>query len=87
MTPYPSLSEMGTKVGRAIGEHWDITCRALARGEHAVAEPAFFRLMTGEPHPFANMTFISPSANLASVNLSVPSGGLLSLLLKYTSEL
>ncbi|HSF77517.1 MAG TPA: GNAT family N-acetyltransferase [Steroidobacteraceae bacterium] len=71
MTPYRSLSEMGTTVGRAIGEHWDITCRALARGEHAVAEPAFFRLMTGESHPFANMAFISPSADLAVARAAV----------------
>ena len=62
---------MGTQVGRAIGRHWDIACRALARGEHAVAEPAFFRLMTGEPHPFANMAFIDPSASLASARTAI----------------
>jgi GNAT superfamily N-acetyltransferase len=71
MAPYPALSALGPAVGLAIGMHWDGICRDLARGEHVVVEPAFFRLMTGEPHPFANVAFVSASADLASARAAV----------------
>lgn len=71
MTPYPSLAAMGPDAARSIGRHLDTTFRALARGEHAVDDPSFFRLLTGEPHPLGNMAILAPHATLAATRAAV----------------
>lgn len=71
MTPYPSLAAMGPDAARSIGRHLDTTFRSLARGEHAVDDPSFFRLLTGEPHPLGNMAILAPHATLAATRAAV----------------
>lgn len=71
MKPFSSLSAMGPDVGRAIGMHWDRVFRSLEPFEYSHAEQGYFRVMTGEAHPFANLAFLAPSADLAAAHKGV----------------
>lgn len=67
-SPHDSLSAIGPGLPLLITRHIDHIFRALLRGSHATIDPHYTRLLTGEPHPFAN--FVLFSDPLGSVNIS-----------------
>lgn len=70
-SPCSSLSVLGTAVGPMIGRHLDVAFRSLARGKNVVDEPAFLRVLSGEPHPLGNFAVLSAPTDLASARVAV----------------
>lgn len=69
--PVSSLSSLGPAVGPAIGRHLDLAFRNLARGRNVVEERAFFRVISGEPHPLGNFAVLSDPGDPASARAAV----------------
>jgi NAD(P)-dependent dehydrogenase (short-subunit alcohol dehydrogenase family) len=71
VTPHQTIADLGTNMGHAIGRHLETAFRALAQGPHAVHTPGYFRLTTGEQHPFGNIAILSDSRDLESARAAV----------------
>jgi ribosomal protein S18 acetylase RimI-like enzyme len=71
MAPYSSLAALGSAIGPAIGRHLDVAFREIARGRNVASEPAFLRLLSGEPHPLGNFAVLSAPADLATARKAV----------------
>jgi hypothetical protein len=69
--PYSSLSAVGPAIGRAIGHHLDVAFRDIARGSNVACEPAFLRVLSGEPHPLGNFAVLSAPGDLATARAAV----------------
>ncbi|MFG0283124.1 MAG: GNAT family N-acetyltransferase [Phycisphaerales bacterium JB039] len=63
-SPIASIEALGPAPGQRIACHLDSTFRALA-GRAGTATPAYFRLVTGEPHPFGNLAVITDTGATA----------------------
>ncbi|MGE3513333.1 MAG: hypothetical protein AB7N65_31120 [Vicinamibacterales bacterium] len=70
-TPHPSMAACGPCLGHAIGRHFETAFRQLGRGPHAVDTSTYFRLQTGEAHPFGNLAFLTDSRDLESARAAV----------------
>lgn len=66
-----SLSVLGREVGPMIGRHLDVAFRELARGTNVADEPAFLRLLSGEPHPLGNFAVLSSPTDLGAARIAV----------------
>jgi hypothetical protein len=55
----------------AIGRHFEVTFRSLARGKGIVNAPEFFRLVSGEPHPLGNFAILSNPVGLPATRTAV----------------
>lgn len=71
VAPHQTIAALGTAMGRAIGRHLDITFRTLAQGPRAVHTPGYFRLLTGEAHPFGNIAILADSSDLEAARAAV----------------
>ncbi len=62
--PFPSITAAGPNLGATIAAHIDRAFRHLIADSSAEITPACIRLMTKEPHPFAN--FAAPAAPITA---------------------
>jgi hypothetical protein len=66
-----ALAALGGAPGAAIGRHLDRAFRALVCSEQCAMGPRFFRLLTGELHPFGNFAILSAPVDLDVARESV----------------
>ena len=70
-TPFQTVAELEVGIGRAIGRHLETTFRALAHGPAADHAEGYFRLLTGEPHPFGNIAILADSHDMEAATTAV----------------
>ncbi len=61
--PAPSIAACGNRLGASVEHHLDGTFRAMMRGDAVVSNDSYIRLLTGQPHPFANFALVRTPAD------------------------
>jgi hypothetical protein len=54
-----SIASGGGSIGASAARHLDLAIRDIMRGQGAVEDARYLRLITGEQHPFGNMAILS----------------------------
>ena len=70
-TAFPSIAAAGPEITIVSAGHIERAFRCLQRGPGVTGEQGFFRLVTGEPHPFGNFALISDAADPAAVEAAM----------------
>jgi ribosomal protein S18 acetylase RimI-like enzyme len=71
IAPHASLAAIGNDIGPLIGRHLDTAFRAMVRGPNVAAGRAYFRWLTGEPHPMGNCAVLAPGIDAASAREAI----------------
>ncbi|HET6573899.1 MAG TPA: GNAT family N-acetyltransferase [Fimbriiglobus sp.] len=69
--PFPSIAAVGEGIGRISERHWDRFVRLMLRGPMADRDERFVRLVTGAPHPFANLAVVCKPDDLESTKAAM----------------
>jgi len=69
--PVPSLAALEHQAGRLGARHLDRTFRLVLRGEGVSRDNRCVRLLTGQPHPFGNLTVVSDLTDPAPIEKEI----------------
>ncbi len=69
--PFGSLASLGTRLGPLTEGHLLATFRRIMGGPEVTFAPGYVRLLTGEPHPFANFTLLANGHDLSAAEEAI----------------
>lgn len=69
--PASSIAAVGGALGFAIQRHIETAFRAAMHGDRVVLNNDYVRLLTGQPHPFANFAMVTDPADVHATTQAI----------------